>query len=46
LGEAVRNPEMMKDLLTRPTSFQAKREGLKRLNAWIATLGPVETEEQ
>ena len=44
LGEAVRNPEMMKDLLTRPTSFQAKREGLKRLNAWIATLGP--TEEQ
>lgn len=45
LGEAVKNPALMKDLMTRPTNFQAKREGLKRLNAWIATLGPIEEDQ-
>lgn len=45
LGEAVKDPDLMKDLLTRPTTFTQQAAAVKRLNAWIATLGPYEEED-
>ena len=46
LGEAVKDPELMKDLLMRRTSFEAKRAGLKRLNAWVTMLDPSSEEDE
>ena len=46
LGDAVKDPELMKDLLMRRTSFEAKRAGLKRLNAWVTMLDPSSEEDE
>lgn len=46
LSEAVRDRNLMQDLLTRPTSFSRQKESLKRLNAWVMALDPTTVFEE
>lgn len=40
IGEAIRDPELMKDLLTRPSMAKGRHIPIKRLNAWMMALDP------